>query len=99
MDVVCEIGQAEWRSVGVHLEFDWRELNALEQNKPFYSGKEKLRDLIERLISDLGYSATRSRVITACIKAHVGGALENELRKRGLSREADTVAKKLGWST
>eukprot|EP00118_Oscarella_pearsei_P013094 m.101206 g.101206 ORF g.101206 m.101206 type:complete len:146 (+) comp37123_c0_seq8:359-796(+) len=84
-EAVSHIGQAKWKDMCFTLGFEWCELDEREKNRPFDTGKEKLLHFLHEVISDKGYSEARKKIIAACKKAKLRGALIDTLAKNGLT--------------
>eukprot|EP00118_Oscarella_pearsei_P018524 m.189908 g.189908 ORF g.189908 m.189908 type:complete len:283 (+) comp39424_c0_seq25:2480-3328(+) len=85
IEVVCDVAQAKWKDVCIHLSFPLRELEAWQGSRPAGSGREWLRHFLDKSIADRGYSEMRKKVISACKEAKLMGALKEALTKKGLA--------------
>ena len=84
VDVVCEVGQANWKDIAMNADYSWTECNNQATSKHYQGGKEHLRDLVEKFIGNIGYEKARPKLVKACEKAKIGGALKDALKKKGL---------------
>ena len=84
VDIIVDCGHHKWRSIGLKLNFKWRELVSLTNDYPTERNEYKLRSLLEEYQETNGdCKETKMALLQSCIEAKIGGLVRDSLIKKG----------------